>query len=423
MTVTGANNCNTVQSITVNEPDSITISISKTDATCGDSNGSASVQATGGNGGFTYQWSNGTTGPAISNVAPGGYGITATDTNGCNASSTVFINNIPGPAGTIAKTDVNCNGNSTGQIDLQVTDGTSPYQYTWSNGANSQDLNNIPAGSYNVTITDANGCKGYQNATITEPSGINTGFNTSSASCGQNDGEIQTNVSGGVSPYHYNWSNGDTSSTITGLSGGGYELTVTDDAGCKDTASTYVNALQGPAITTTKTDITCYGDSSGVASVSVTGGTSPYTFQWSNGQTQASISGLSAGTYKVTVNDSNNCQKTANVTIDEPSETTINLNSSPEICGNGGGMAVASVAGGVPPYSYLWSTGDTGSMIQNLTSGTYGFTVTDQNGCQNTRNVSVKGNSSLQLTTSTTPDSSGLGVGSATVNVSGGKAP
>jgi len=422
-TVTDGNNCQTVQSLAIAEPDSVTLTLSKTDATCGNANGSAVAQGTGGSGQFTYQWSNGATGPAISNAAPGGYGVTATDTNGCSSSSTVFINNVPGPSATSTATNVNCNGGSSGSVDLQVNAGTPPYDYNWSTGTTTQDLNGIPSGTYSVTITDDNNCQAFQSETVSEPSAINISLQISSSGCGNQDGEIKSVVSGGLTPYDYNWSNGDTTSGISNLSGGNYQLTVTDDAGCTETASGFVNALQGPTLSTSKSDVTCYADSNGAAAVSVTNGTAPYSFQWSNGNTQSSINGLGAGTYSVTVTDSINCEATESVIINQPSATSLNVSTSNDECGTGNGMAVASAAGGAPPYNYQWSNGDTGSVINKLTSGSYSVTLTDQNGCTVNKTVTIEGNSQLQLTTSTTSDTSGQGMGSATVNVTGGTSP
>ena len=212
-------------------------------------------------------------------------------------------------------TNIDCNGAASGSATVNVVGGTAPLSYAWSNGASTQSVNNLPAGTYTVTITDANGCTVTQTVTITEATALSLATSPINNLCaGQNNGSIDLTVAGGAAPYLYNWSNGSTSEDLSNLAAGVYTITVTDGAGC--TATTTVNITQPTAVTVTASSTDEMMGMDGTATVTVSGGTPNYTYYWMpGGQTTASISGLAAGTYTVMVLDANGCGDTLEVVV------------------------------------------------------------------------------------------------------------
>ncbi len=269
---------------------------------------------------FTYLWSNGATTAAATGLAAGNYSVTVTDAANCSDITNVTIGNNPGPSATVLSTvPTLCNGSTDGAVDLSVTGGTSPYIYLWNNSFSTEDLTGVGAGNYSVTVTDNSNCSTTTFATVSEPAALNITVGSTDASCGNNNGSAT--ASGGVS---YQWSanaNNQTNATATGLAAGNYSVTVTNGNGCTGTASVNVSNTGGPtASVTTTVDST---GNSGTATVVANGGTSPYTYSWSNSQTGATATGLSGGTYNVTVTDGANCQIVVTATV----QSTAGINS------------------------------------------------------------------------------------------------
>ncbi len=220
-----------------------------------------------------------------------------------------------------------------GSIDLSVSGGTTPYGYSWSNGATTEDISGLSAGTYTVTVTDFNGCTTTASATVTEPDPLTATAVATPETCNEDDdGSIDLSVSGGTTPYGYSWSNGATTEDISGLSAGTYTVTVTDFNGCTTTASATVTEPDPLTANAVATPETCNEDDDGSIDLSVSGGTTPYGYSWSNGATTEDISGLSAGTYTVTVTDFNGCTTTASATVTEPDPLTANAVATPETC-------------------------------------------------------------------------------------------
>ncbi|MEL6837619.1 MAG: SprB repeat-containing protein, partial [Bacteroidota bacterium] len=216
-------------------------------------------------------------------------------------------------SGTVTE-DVDCFGAATGSIDLDVSGGTAPYTYAWSNSATTEDIFNLLAGTYSVTVTDANGCTDEASFTIGEPTELTIdagGTNREDVDCnGAATGSIDLLVEGGTAPYTYNWSTGQTSEDVSNLTAGTYDVTVTDANDCTDSASftiTEPTSLSIDVAGTTTEDADCNGATTGSIDLVVNGGTPPYTYNWSNGATTQDISNLAAGTYDVTVTDANDC--------------------------------------------------------------------------------------------------------------------
>ncbi|WP_417368168.1 T9SS type A sorting domain-containing protein [Flavobacterium beibuense] len=428
-TVTDAKGCTTIAYVTVNEPAVLSASAVSTPPACNNgSNGTANVAVTGGNPPYTYAWSNGGTTENLYGLTPGTYSVTVTDNKGCTTTASTTVNNPPALTATGVATNVSCNGGNNGSIDLTVTNGSGLYDFAWSNGAFTEDLTGLSAGTYTVTVSDLIGCTTTASITITQPTVLNaSAMVDANVSCNSgNDGEATASATGGTSPYNYLWSNGATTASIAGVPAGTYTVTVTDANGCTDTANvtiTQPTALNASAITT---NVSCNGGNNGTVDLTVVGGTPPYTFAWSNTATTEDMTGLEAGTYNVTVTDSKGCTATASATITEPTVLMASAVTTDVSCNGGSnGTLDLTVTGGTAPYTFAWSNTATTEDMTGLTAGTYDVTVTDAKGCTTTASATVNEPAALiaSLTSQTNIACNGESTGSASITVNGGNPP
>ncbi len=287
----------------------------------------------------------------------------------------------------VGQQDASCQGVCDGSLTVTgVMNGVAPYIYSWSTGATTDSIGNLCAGSYGVAVTDANNCTVSADYTITEPEALATNATAMDESCNNcNDGMASVAPTGGTVPYSYAWSTGATTATITGLAPGSYTVTVTDGHSCTAEAELSVAEYVCPLLSMfyTAESVVCYGGCDGWVSIdSVVGGTTPYTYTWSTGDSTTEISALCAGAYFVTVTDAKNCAIAQNFTLGEANSLLVNLSTtdvSCTLCEDG--TAQANPEGGIPPYQFLWSTGDTTSTLLDLPQGLYALTVTDSLGC------------------------------------------
>lgn len=431
VTVTDGVGCTNFTTATITDPPSLNLAMNSTNVLCnGMANGTANAFVSGGTPSYTYVWSNGQTTAAITGLAAGTYTTTVTDANGCSttAATTItqpsFLN-----AFISSSTNVACNGMSWGSATANASGGVGAYTYLWSNGQTTATATGLPAGTYTATVTDANGCTGMASTTITQAPVLNVsiGSSTNVACNGMNWGSATATASGGVGAYTYIWSNGQTTATATGLPAGTYTATVTDGNGCSNYASATITEPPSLNLTMSSTNVLCNGMTNGSASASLSGGTPTYSYAWSNGSTAANPTGLSAGTYTVTVTDANGCTLSSSSTITEPSALSLSVNATNIACnGMGWGSATATASGGTSAYSYLWSNGQTTSTATGLPAGTYTATVTDANGCSSTSATTITEPPVLSssITTSSDPvcppGNGALSLGSATVSAGGG---
>jgi len=370
------------------------------DETCGNNNGSISLSVYTTHFPYTVSWSNGATATNITGLAAGVYSVTIDDAEGCQILQTyTVINQTNGFAiSSTSSANENC-GNNNGSLNITMTGGTQPYSYNWSTGATIEDIVNLAAGTYSVTVTDANGCSTTQSYTLVNNAGTlaQTYGNAMDETCGNSQGSIDITITGGNTPYTYSWSNGATSQDLLNLSAGTYYCTITDQSGCQITTPTYtVNNQSGDlSLFNTDADDEVCSNNAGSINLILTGGSSPYTYAWSNGATTSSISSLSAGTYSCIITDASGCSiNTGSITlVNDPGTLALtNVNTSPETCGNGTGSISVSFTGGTTPYSIQWSNGATTQTIINLSAGTYTCQITDSQGCVTGTSASVSNN-------------------------------
>ncbi|NJL75445.1 MAG: HYR domain-containing protein [Saprospiraceae bacterium] len=432
VTVTNGSGCVTSRSIEIEQPDTLFAKITaRTNVTCfGANNGTTAVIAEGGSSPYSYRWSSNTnnaTGTNLSNLAAGIYLVTATDINNCTTSTSVTITEPTQlDAGALA-TSVSCAGVENGSATLFVSGGTAPYSYIWSNNRTDSAEINLPAGAYTITVTDVQNCKDTVSVTVESPQELTINLtSTNERTPNANDGTAQAIPSGGTPPYQYRWDNTTTQQIATGLAPGLRSVTITDSKGCSKVGSVRINEASCIiGVQVTGTNIDCNGATSGRATAQVSnGGNETLSYVWSNNQTGATISGLRAGIYTVTVEQANtSCSANASITITEPSPITSSITNKTDIgCSGGMGSATVTASGGTGTLSYIWSTGASTATANNLTVGANSVTITDRNGCQKVETVTINQASgiSLQVGTVTNVACAGASSGTATVNVTGG---
>ena len=409
----GSGSCSLIKNYTISQPSAaISATPTITHVACnGGSNGQAVLTVSGGTAPYTYVWKNGSnttiaTTKDVSGLTAGTYTVVITDSKSCSltlASGTAITITEPTALSISAsKTNVTCYGSANGTISLMVSGGTSPYTYAWSNGATTKNLSGLAPGNYSVTVTDANGCSTSNSSSavvIAEPTALSASAVATAATCkGNSNGSINLTVSGGTSPYTYLWSNSAATEDISSLGTGFYSVTVTDNNGCTATASATVTEPTSISIAAAVTNVDCNGSASGAINLTVSGGTSPYTYDWTDitgTNNPEDRTNLSSGTYSVTVTDSKGCNASGSYSITQPTAISLSASKTNVSCNSGSdGMILLSVSGGTPPYTYLWSNSETTKDVYNLAAGTYTVTVTDANQCT----ASLSGLNSVTLT-------------------------
>lgn len=397
----------------------------------GDSNGEIITTFKGGVTPYTYKWSNEQTTKDIKGLVAGSYAVTATDNNGCKKTlSTEIVQPTKLELKLLSVADNLCAGEREGSIDISVTGGVPPYAYKWNNGATTQDQSGLAAGDYSVLVTGATGCQKQLEASIKEPPLLNLKIaSTKNVLCnGDNNGAIDLTVTGGTEPYAYSWSNGAISQDIKDIVAGSYTVNVIDAKGCNTSIS--ANITQPDPLEAAITDvkhIKCFGDSTGAVSIDVSGGTTPYSYTWSNGMTTEDVSGLKAGAYSVLIKDANGCSQKLETVITQPEIMKSKVVSVKDVLCNGvkEGSVDISVSGGVTPYVYTWSNGTKLQDLENTAAGNYNVKIQDANGCSQTLNAQIKEPALLVVSLTEIKDIKEFGKknGSIKISVNGGVAP
>ncbi|MEO1624215.1 MAG: gliding motility-associated C-terminal domain-containing protein [Bacteroidota bacterium] len=440
VTISDANSCTQTETITVDEPDALDINSTVTDETMpGQDDGAIDLTVTGGTPMITYMWSHGPTTEDVSNLMPGPYSVTITDANNCREIRSFTINSADAPTITVDNTsDPTCNGFSNGSINITVTGGTPGYTYSWSFGSNDEDLTGLPAGTYSLTVTDANMVQAVLSTPIilNDPALLTATATATDVSCGgAADGSVTVTANGGTGAYNYVWSNaGPNTNTITGLTAANYTVTVLDSRGCSASASATVDAPVGISITgVSVTNATCNGDMDGAIDINVTGGSGNYTYMWNNGDGTQDITGLGANNYTVTITDGTGCSFVSNqFRVTEPQAIAFSSLGVVDVECNGAatGAIDIEVTGGTGAYTYAWSNRDVGGNLggaqdlSGLTGGNYGVTVSDAQGCTFVSNdIFVDEGDPIQILAQISPTSIANNDGSINLTVSGGNQP
>ncbi|MFQ5447975.1 MAG: SprB repeat-containing protein, partial [Saprospiraceae bacterium] len=375
--------CSATMADTLTAPPLFYIDMTSLDASqCGAQDGSAT--ATPGGGGsppFTYEWNNGGADSTLTQLAAGNYTAKVTSAEGCIATDSVEINQPDTLGVSISGTTLICGADSSGTLTANVLFGTGPFSYNWSNGDTTETIADLPAGSYDVTVTSSEGCTGLQNYAIEGSPDILISLTPNYIDCfGNDNGQIVANSSGGTPPLSFLWSNGATGSTISNLVAGSYTLSVTDAWGCSQASQALITSPDSLVLSLNPVPGDC--GQNGSIDLEITGGTLPYNILWNNGDTTTAVQNAPAGLYNVTVTDGNGCQAFGTTTLPGQSVLQLIFATNNATCnGTSDGEIQAWATAGVPPYDYQWNNGDSGSLISNLSTGLYEVTLTDATGC------------------------------------------
>ena len=393
-----------------------------------------SVQLTGSGGGTSQWYKNGIAIPGATSStfitnSVGSYNMIKTNTNGCADSAAVgkTISMDPKPQLNIVDVvNLTCFNNGSGSIDASISSGTSPYVYSWSNGASSLSINSLNAGTYQLFVNDSKSCKDTLSVSISEPAELLVTVNTFPPLCqNSSDGAAEAIVQGGTGSVTYSWSNGSNTSQANNLTVGFHLLTVTDSNGCVNSQNFQILGPPAIAVQVNTIDVSCFGASNGTASALATGGTGAYTYSWSNGASSSSINGLASGVVFVVATDANLCESAPiAASIGEPSALQISVQNDSVTCfGFTNGAATANVSGGVGPYTYSWSNGDLTPGISQLSVGTYQVFVQDSNGCQTNFSTTIEQPLPISIDTVVTSANNQQNNGQIAITVSGGTDP
>ena len=355
----------------------------------GGNDGSVNISANGLGNIFLFELDGmSNTNGSFGNLLPGRYQVEVTDELGCKQNIRVDVDE-PDPIEIqlLRLQDPSCAGYSDGSLEITALGGTSPYQFFWSNGASGASIGNLFAGTFQVTLTDANGCPSQQTYQINEPPALLATLSVVDVDChGAANGSVSLFPFGGTPPYNFQWNPGsgpNSGSALSGLSGGNYAYTVSDGKGCVFSGTTVVNEYDRIQLVKNVEDIRCFGETTGSASITPSGGAGNFSFRWSNGSTDDEISNLGSGTYLCSVNDANGCVIVDTILIRQPGEIIVASQVDSANCYNSSdGAAQVNVSGGVADYEILWEDGTVDFDRNELQAGFYVVTVTDGNGCE-----------------------------------------
>lgn len=387
-TLTGRDSKGCTEFVTVNilQPNPVAVTVdSITSLLCyGSPTGAIYITPSGGTGPYTFNWSNATSLEDLTGVTGGTYNVTVTDSKGCSAAGGATVSEPLELFLNIASfSNLLCVGDSTGSVDVTANGGVPPYSYIWSNGANTEDIDHLPAATYTVTVTDANGCQKNISQIVSQPTALLSSITGTNVTCnGFANGAADLTVTGGTIPYYYQWSTFQATEDVSGLNGGLYYVIITDDNGCQQRDSVLINEPLPLVLNTSVTVVSCFNSNDGAIDLTVTGGTTPYSYQWNNGASTEDLNNLSGGNYCVTVTDANGCSATICAFLSAPSLVSSNFIVKNTLCfGDSNGVVDLIPSGGTPPYTFIWNTNASSEDLLGVPAATYYVTITDTKGC------------------------------------------
>jgi len=400
LTVTDANNCIQVDSVFVSEPTLLTATATFVAPLCfGDTNGSATIIASGGNGGNSFSWNtspiqNDTTAVGL---ASGIYTYSVTDSNNCVFQNTINVSQPDALVLQMSSVSVLCRDSANGIAIATPIGGSYPFNYGWNGFVNNDSiLSPLDTGNYVVTATDAFGCMATDSVTVSQPTYITSSLSKTDLSCFESgDGTATVAANGGVGTYNYIWSSGSqTSTTALGLNAGFAAVTITDANNCPKQDSILITQPTEVITTVSSTLADCFGANTGTVTALATGGVGNITYIWNTSpmQTGSVISNLLAGDYIVTATDFTGCSDIDTITVGEPTALIIAVSKTDMTCfdlPNGTASVVGNGGTVTTDYSYLWSNNGATDSISGLTNITYSVSVTDDNGCVTVDSVTI----------------------------------
>ncbi len=424
VTVTDNNNCSATASATIDPTAGLTVNTASENISCfGLSDGSITVNVSGGVPPFDFIWNDANQNQNRTNLYAANYSLTISDAGGCEAIENFIITEPDEIIITATVTDIVCAGNNIGSITLNISGGTGTYDFVWNDGNLNQNRTNLPAGNYDVVVTDNNGCSETDSYTITMPAALTVTVAHTDITCfGNNDGSISLTVSGGIAPYDFIWGDGNQNQNRTNLSGATYSVTVSDANNCESLVLQTITEPAAIFINAVTSNITCNGANNGSITVSVSGGNGFFSFEWNDGNQNQNRNNLSEGNYIITATDTSGCTATASANIAEPSALIVSLLAVDIACGNEStGSITAAVSGGTPPYSFIWNDNDVNQNRNNLASGNYSVTVEDVSNCSANASTTITAPDAIVVAASIVNEScAGFSDGNISLQITGG---
>ncbi len=425
VTIVDANGCIIDTSFMIGLFDPIANEAIITSASCNESNGSINISMTSGSGPFKFEWSTSDISQNLVGINAGTYTLTITDSNNCSSINEYKVNSDSDLDINFDKLDTRCPNSEEGSISLQISGGTGPYDIIWSNGQTTSSITDLEAGSYSVSVTDAQNCLWSQNFEIETSSSINVLEDISNSSCYEKEnGYINLQVSGSASPFSYNWSNGTENKDLPLVSNGYYQVTITDNLNCEYYFEYEVEVNEAFSVVDSTIMISCYNANDGEIYLNIdTSG--EFFFDWSNGANTNHVKDLESGIYSVTVSDEQDCSQELTFELTNPDELIIEDSISHIGCnGASSGFVKVFPTGGQTPYQYIWDNGSILDSISGLSAGDYTVTVSDTNGCLSTKLFSIEETEPLSVIEEIENISCfGFQNGSISLEANGGQAP
>jgi len=410
--------------ITIAEPSELKVHNTITQPSCfNGNNGSIEITVEGGSAPYSITCNNAVASLELNGLSSGNYLVRAKDSYGCEASALSVLESR-GDMIKFVTNDVTCYGVADGSIKLDESALASAKSYNWSNGAESSSIHGLRGGTYQLELEYNDRCKSRYAFAINEPAPMMLAITTSDANC-EEGGTAAVEVSGGESPFIYNWSDGSEIADLDRLDPGVYTIEVVDSRLCKASGQAKIGGVRSQmSLLLTSVSANCALDQDGSIDLYVSGGKQPYQYLWSNGSPAEDLMLIEPGEYGVTVTDATGCSQRASILVEGPAPLTASLSEFSAGCfSNGAGLTVIP-SGGVKPYRYLWSTGAVTASIEGLSAGIYSGTVIDKNGCRVELSHIIAERSEIVVADKIShPSGPGKTDGSITPEVSGGVPP
>jgi hypothetical protein len=422
--------CSVSGTVTIGHQPSLALATLKQSPTCPEgSDGKLELQISGGSEQYTISWNGGGSALTRTNLRAGDYEVTILDqTLGCSLTQTLTLEDPTPIQVSATATAPKCNGGTDGTVELSLSNVTTPL-IQWSTGQLGAQIGSLRSGSYDYTITGANGCK--VNGTVVVPvrEALVVSEHVQAPLCaGSCNGQIGLTLQGGTAPYQVLWSNNGRGLTVRNLCAGPYTYTVTDQYSCKVVKTVNIASPAAITVLSTATNPSCYGRKDGSVEIHASGGAGGYNYEWNaSAVITSSRTGLGRGGYSVTVEDGNGCSASKTITLTEPSvlQLSNDVVEAPGCAGSNTGRIQVLPSGGTSPYRYDWEDQNTQSSRAHLSAGTYKLTVTDGKSCTATKSYVLLSPSSLELVNVqlTDPHCFGQSNGSVSVEAQGGVSP
>ena len=397
--VSDADGCTASIGATITEPAvGLSVSLTLNDPTCAGNDGDITAAGAGGTGTLVYNWNGaGPDGTTLSGLGAGSYDLTITDDNSCTLDSTITLSNPSNPTlSLVSQNNATCDGANDGDATVTVAGGTGPFNYSWDDpGAQTgTSASGLVAGTYTVTVSDANTCTDNLVVVITDPDPMIFTAVIGNASCGVSDGTASLSALGGSTPYDFFWNDlGYSSTSESGLAAGAYSISLTDNGTCSIDTTIIISNPTGPTLVLDSVShVTCNGLTDGAAFTTVSGGGGSNVFLWNDPSAQSTedASNLASGNYSLTVTDVNNCSASVAVTINEPNALSFSAILTEASCTFADGTAALSAAGGTTPYDFYWNElGYSSANEFTLAAGIYNIQLTDSNNCQLDTSITI----------------------------------